>query len=386
MGRIFVASFSSLMIGGVNGEVSTYSMDGKTIKGIKHKLSGEKLNEPVGLTVDIFKQKVYWVDKTNNHVFWSDYDGSKGAKMLTAFNAFMVSMVNFENSLMWIDPRELKVKSYNLRSHESVYPFTVKVPQTSHALAVIQEQMQPKLAKNPCEDSGCSQLCLLSAVGSYTCMCSYGYKPVEDNSTACEKISNIRPFAVSDSDAAELSDDLSETDDGPQKTPIAGDDNTGLIVGLVIFFLVLLLVAIFIFVWIRHKKTKKSTDAIAFTNSSFNNNESATTTDKESQVTVRRGAILSCDNPMFVDSPQNTPETFRYSFLKFGNSSEVALNGNSPNMDFTSVLAFNKGSSKKKPKKEDQSEIVDEASISYDDVSEQHLSVAFHKDKQRLID
>ena len=161
-GRLFIASYSESFLGGrQDGEVLTYSLDGKVVPGISHRISGDKLSQPVGLTVDIHKKTVMWIDKMTNIVYSSDYNG-KNVALVAMLTSYQTSLTNFENTLFWINPKEKKISSYNLKVQNSKDTPIQNVPEHSHSILALQEQMQPQIV-NPCSRSKCSHLCLLSA-------------------------------------------------------------------------------------------------------------------------------------------------------------------------------------------------------------------------------
>jgi len=374
-GRLFVSSFKSLSLFGaigVKGDVSTYSLSGQLLQKSKRRLSGKKLGVPIGLNVDIHKQRVYWIDKLNGYVYWSDYSGDK-TQLLTALDAFQTSLHNFQNTLFWINPKINKVYSYNIMTHKAISPFVQHVPEHAHSLLVVQEQLQPE-SVNDCEDSPCSHICVASKQTdlNYTCLCPLGMKLSDDKDICINDVEYPSLVPVADSEFEDM--------DGPEKTAIQQDSTAGMVAGLIIFFLAILLFIGLVLFWCKSRKKKVGNDDVMqFTNSSYtqNNNESHIS-EKTSEGIVRRGALISCDNPMFVDSPQNTPSSGRFGFLKFG--SEPPSAGPSPSMDFSSIVTVAKvpSTSASAVSRKDS---IDSATMSYDD----DFSVAFHKDKDRLI-
>merc|ERR1719188_875904 len=374
-GRIFFSSFKSLSLFGaigVHGDVSTYSLSGQILKDSKRRLSGKKLGVPVGLNVDIHKQRVYWIDKLNGYVYWSDYTGDK-TELLTALDTFQSNMHNFQNTLFWINPKINKVYSYDIMTHKAISPFVQHVPEHAHSLLVVQEQLQPD-SVNDCEDSACSHICVLAKETelNYTCLCPLGMKLSDDKIQCIDDVQHQSLIPVADTEFEDM--------DGPEKTAIQQDDS-GMIAGLIIFFLAILLFIGLVLFWCKSRKKKvDNDDVMQFTNSGYsqNNNESQSTEKTTSEVIVRRGALISCDNPMFVDSPQNTPSSGRFGFLKFGH--EPASAGASPSMDFSSIVTVAKAPSTS-ANAATRKDSVDSATMGYDD----DFSVAFHKDKDRLI-
>jgi len=375
-GRLFIASYSESFLGGrQDGEVLTYSLDGTVVPGISHKISGDKLSQPVGLTVDIHKKTVMWIDKMTNIVYSSDYNG-KNVALVALLTSYQTSLTNFENTLFWINPKEKKISSYNLKVQNSKDTPIQNVPEHSHSILALQDQMQPQIV-NPCSRSKCSHLCLLSAVKDFTCACPTGFKLSSTNSSNCLlQRQKLSPTV--------LPSETAKSSDGPKKVMLAPYKSNGLVAGVIIVILVIILVIGLAVYWFKFRNNKKPVDVIAFTNSSYNNNESQITEkERESQVVMRRGAILSCDNPMFVDSPQNTPGSARFGFLKFGSNTNEPTMSASPSMDFSNIVSVTKGgaSGTNTPKhnKKNKQRMVSE-SMSYDDAE-----FYFDNDKKKLI-
>jgi len=111
---------------------------------------------------------------------------------------------------------------------------------------------------------------------------------------------------------------------------------------------------------------------------------------------MKRGTIASCDNPLYVDSPQGNNSL---EFLKFGRGPRMAsITGNSPSLDFTNIMSLAKGASTPtQPRKailETDSAYnepsVESASIDYEDLTNQHTSISLNygknNDKIKLLE
>ena len=161
-GRLFISSYSETFLDGRhNGEILTYSLDGNAVPGISNRISGHRSSEPVGLTVDIHKKTVMWIDKLTNIVYSSDYNG-KNVAHVVLLTSYQTSLTNFENTLFLINPQTKKVLNYNLKILNSKPTFLQNVPEHSHSILALQDLMQPQIV-DPCSRSQCSHLCLLSA-------------------------------------------------------------------------------------------------------------------------------------------------------------------------------------------------------------------------------
>merc|ERR1712098_757798 len=95
-----------------------------------------------------------------------------------------------------------------------------------------------------------------------------------------------------------------------QKEKLEGDNSATIIAVVVVLLLVVLLVCAALYVYCTRRRTRKETNMVQFTNSGYS---VANNTPAQGDQVVKRGAIVSCDNPMF-DSQNSTPG---YSYRRF---------------------------------------------------------------------
>jgi low density lipoprotein-related protein 2 len=162
----------------------------------------EKLLEPIAITLDQIKQRIYWIDRKYDHLETADYFGSKRFIIASGSNNLphSTALDIFENTIYYADSTKLAIMKLgrhtitseaNITSHyklNNVKPRNVKLfHQTKQSLARL----------NPCKlnNSGCEHFCLLShsdsaSMNNYRCRCKIGYQLRRDLKT-CEPISEF---------------------------------------------------------------------------------------------------------------------------------------------------------------------------------------------------
>lgn len=136
-----------------------------------------KIYWPNGLTIDLYRERLYFADAHLDYIESCDYNGGRRTQILA--NDLLLhhphSLALFENHLFWVDRGHKKLVRINLfdKSNKTIladlnlYALNVKVV---HSL------LQPT-EENPCLRSDCEHLCLLSKDSSsgFRCECQIGY-------------------------------------------------------------------------------------------------------------------------------------------------------------------------------------------------------------------
>jgi len=437
--RMFVAAFKNGFLTHSEGGVWNYGMDGSTTGSVK--LSGHKLTVSAGVTVDIHSRRVFWADRNRGFIMSNNYEGTN-LLPITALEHVPLHLATFQNTLYWINHHNNKITTFELMSgslRES--PEEVHITPATHSITIIQEQLQPK-RENPCQWSKCSHICLLSSgPQSFTCACPDGLTFSPTDSSKCVSLTAagvtlptpspappsatggdtaMRPQHESGDSADQSNEESNVGSDVIDKQPVTVD-NSSTAIAAVIVVVVLAVGGILLVLWWykwRGNKLALPEDMLAFTNHAHTGSPDigysmqATNDDEIVGVqVVKRGTIVSCDNPLFVDSPV-TPKSSglgsKLDFLKFRSgqprmasigldSPNVSLTGgaNSPHLDFSSIMCVAKGASTPTRQRKDIHQLQDtdsafiepsvSASMDYDDISDQHTSVSFYRDNQNLL-
>jgi len=395
-GRIFISAFKAGFLTNPVGGIWTYGMDGK-VEGA-HKLSDSKLGVTMGLTVDVHKQRVYWADKNSGMIMSNDYAGSN---LMPVFELTRTpaQLAVFQNTLYWLNLDTQQIAMLELTSGTyRVSPETLHITSKSHSIRIIQEQQQPK-TENPCSAANCSHLSLLTAGGGCRCECPTGFTATSPDKSMCAKNEGSQPVETTSVSSSDFDGELTDFDGDITKTPLAANHSATITCIVVVCLVLLLSCCLFVF-WLK-RKSNKSEDMIAFTNSAYgmdgeegaNNNQSTNSKDASRVQVVQRGTIVSCDNPLYADSPNVSNNGGTFGFFQF-NSAGPSIAA-SPQLDFSNIPSLAKGASTPTIRRK---EVLDKdsaydpsyepsASIDYEDLTEDQdpLSGSFHNDKLQLI-
>jgi len=172
---------------GKNPRIERCSMDGQQ----RLSIVNDSIQMPLGLTLDLIREEVYFTDHHLNYIEVVNYNGENRRKILanTHFLHGPISLTLFENYLYWFDSNSNEVRRLNrfehgtkAQKHERVLSrYGINQLKISH-------QIYQPLEINPCQQSRCTHLCLLSHTASsgYTCVCSTGFILDQDQFT-CSK-------------------------------------------------------------------------------------------------------------------------------------------------------------------------------------------------------
>jgi hypothetical protein len=187
---------------GKNPRIERCSMDGQQ----RLSIVNDSIEMPIGLTLDLIREEVYFTDHHLNYIEVVTYNGEKRRKILanTHFLHGPVSLTLFENYLYWYDSNSNEVRRLNrfehgikAQKHEKILSRAgVSHLKISHQIYQPLGKLKKKFFRkkfflleiNPCQQSRCTQLCLLSHIASsgYTCACSTGFILEQDQFT-CSK-------------------------------------------------------------------------------------------------------------------------------------------------------------------------------------------------------
>jgi len=195
---------------GSNPRIERSNLDGQQRTVLVH----DGIQMPVGLTLDHIREEVYFTDHHLNFIEVISYSGQNRRKILgnSHFLHGPGSIALFEQYLYWVDTNSNEIRRLNrfqhgfkAQQHERVLSrANVNQIRISHQIyQPLGERTKNKttftisifirLEINPCQQSRCSQLCLLSpaSANGYTCACSTGFI-LEPDQFTCSKGLSIR--------------------------------------------------------------------------------------------------------------------------------------------------------------------------------------------------
>uniref|UniRef100_A0A670IUS4 LDL receptor related protein 1 n=1 Tax=Podarcis muralis TaxID=64176 RepID=A0A670IUS4_PODMU len=143
-----------------------------------------KITWPNGLTLDYVNNRIYWADAREDYIEFASLDGSNRHIVLSQDIPHIFALTLFEDYIYWTD---WETKSIN-RAHKttgtnkSVLISTLHRPMDIH---IFHSYRQPDVPDHPCKvnNSGCSNLCLLSPGGGFKCACPTNFYLGADGKT-----------------------------------------------------------------------------------------------------------------------------------------------------------------------------------------------------------
>ncbi|CAF4051049.1 unnamed protein product, partial [Rotaria sordida] len=162
-------------------------------------LIDQKLEQPSDLTVDFIKRRVYWVDRSYDHVESCDYHGSRRITITSGSQniPFTVGIDLFENNLYLTD--DVKGAVLQVRRHfnsNTSYFYKSESFIRPQGIAIYHETRQPNRT-DPCNgtyNGGCEHLCLLGRgyllANSYQCRCQSGFR-LKSDLKSCEPVKDF---------------------------------------------------------------------------------------------------------------------------------------------------------------------------------------------------
>ncbi|XP_048808618.1 low-density lipoprotein receptor-related protein 1B isoform X3 [Lagopus muta] len=141
-----------------------------------------QISRPMALTIDYVNHRLYWADE--NHIEFSDMDGSHRHKVPNQDIPGVIALTLFEDYIYWTDG---KTKSLN-RAHKTSGLDRLLLINSWHTITDIQvyhSYRQPDVSKHMCtvNNGGCSHLCLLAPGKMHTCACPTNFYLAADNKT-----------------------------------------------------------------------------------------------------------------------------------------------------------------------------------------------------------
>ncbi len=172
-------------------------------------LVSEKLLEPVGITLDLVKRQVFWLDKKYDHIESCDYSGLKRHVIASGsqYLPHSIGLNVFENTVYYADTTKLAIMKFQRHTYYTeaniTYHYKFSGSTQPRALTTYHETKQARRS-NPCTTNGtsnCEHFCLLSHTevqfsNAYRCKCKIGYQLRRDLRT-CELVSEYLYFTQS---------------------------------------------------------------------------------------------------------------------------------------------------------------------------------------------
>ncbi|XP_047405620.1 prolow-density lipoprotein receptor-related protein 1-like [Sciurus carolinensis] len=163
---------------GEEPQIEQAGMDGSNRK----ILISQGLGRPTSIALDQLSWKIFWSDDKFHCIGSANLDGT-GISMLQLTqikNPFSVAV--FEDEVFWSEMKTRTVQRVQKRTGKN-RAVLIKRSGQPYGLKIMHEVLQPR-SSNPCLDTGCSHLCLLSPRSKGSCHCPVGFL-LADDGTNC---------------------------------------------------------------------------------------------------------------------------------------------------------------------------------------------------------
>ena len=188
-----------------------------------------KIFWPNGLTLDLTRERIFFVDSHLDYIESCDYFGQKRTQILA--NDLLLhhphGIAYFENNIFWVDRghRQLvKINRFDTRNKT----YITELSSAALNIKISHSLLQP-MEDNPCATSNCEHLCLLSRNTStgYRCDCQIGYTKDQNNENRCNVDQREFLIVLNKNVIGGLSiysNDTIQTDDTQDPTPNSNED------------------------------------------------------------------------------------------------------------------------------------------------------------------
>ncbi|KAF6033332.1 hypothetical protein EB796_008358 [Bugula neritina] len=156
---------------GKNPRIERANMDGTN----RTAIVSDDLYWPNAVAVDVYKQKIYFMDAKLDFIDLCNYDGSARRRLVINHDSVdhPWHMDIFEGNLWWVDSRRAIIEVCDkLTCHYVTHIAAIRSGPLSN-IAIVSQAKQP-LYDNPCKYSPCDHICIPNT-RSHTCRCSTGY-------------------------------------------------------------------------------------------------------------------------------------------------------------------------------------------------------------------
>ncbi|KAL5273419.1 hypothetical protein ACFFRR_000257 [Megaselia abdita] len=215
---------------GSNSRIERAGMDGSH----RHTIVSSDVKWPNGLTLDLVRKRVYWVDAKLNTISSCNFDGSQRRQILYSpeYLRHPFSITTFEDFMYWTDWDKQTVFKANKFTGEGVEPiaatYMLQHPMTIH---VYHPYRQPDGVNHCLSVNGhCSHLCLPAPKINdrsprISCACPTGLKLMEDRLMCVEDKNTTPKIPTTDSIPRVVIDPSNNTSTGNNNIRTMETDN-----------------------------------------------------------------------------------------------------------------------------------------------------------------
>jgi low-density lipoprotein receptor-related protein 1 (alpha-2-macroglobulin receptor) len=165
--------------------VGRVNMDGKNFV----KIVSTDLGMPMGLTIDIITQRIFWSDTHLKRIEYASYNGTwRHVSVDSSSTAYPFALAFYEGLIYWHDRANHSIFAADALSGNNKTVIKQNTIHSVFSLAIYHYSLQLNRGRtNPCEidNGGCSHLCLISSGNNYSCACPSSFQLDQTNGKTC---------------------------------------------------------------------------------------------------------------------------------------------------------------------------------------------------------
>eukprot|EP00095_Tigriopus_kingsejongensis_P011918 maker-scaffold507_size152468-snap-gene-0.33 protein:Tk11918 transcript:maker-scaffold507_size152468-snap-gene-0.33-mRNA-1 annotation:"vitellogenin receptor" len=214
----------------------------------KHYVISEDIFWPNGVIVDKVTERIFWAEAKFKRLESANLDGQDRRVVLEQVN-HPFSVAVFQETLYWSDWHAKEILSCNKFTGKNRTTL-VKAPNLEPmGIAIYHPLLELHMESNPCADSFCSHVCVLTPRGGSVCKCPSDH--------------------------------------------ILGVDSEALIIGFLVFIIVAIIIALSVYCCIKHQRAQKSSFSMHFRNPAFGRHHLPSTSEELKNVEVVKDGSYS---------------------------------------------------------------------------------------------
>ncbi|XP_016042287.2 prolow-density lipoprotein receptor-related protein 1-like [Erinaceus europaeus] len=159
---------------GSEPQIEQAGMDGSSRK----ILISQGLGWPTSITLDQSSWKIYWSDDKFHCIGSANLDGTGISTLQLTRIKSPFSVAVFEDDVFWSETKTRTIQHMRKATGKG-RTVLIKRFEQPYGFKIMHEVLQPR-SLNPCLDTGCSHLCLLSPQSKGSCYCPVGFLLADD--------------------------------------------------------------------------------------------------------------------------------------------------------------------------------------------------------------
>ncbi|XP_065166985.1 vitellogenin receptor Yl-like [Atheta coriaria] len=179
---------------GKKPEIAKSNMDGTE----DYSFVSNDIHWPNGLAIDYPNERLYWTDGKLMTLESIRLDGTDRRMILEGIVKHPYAISVFENRLYWSDWATYSIQSCDKFTGKNHTTLVKEKREYIYGLHVFHSALKPQMV-NPCKNSMCSDICMISGANRYSCACPL-HKTLSPDQHTCKEVTKRPLVAVAAKD------------------------------------------------------------------------------------------------------------------------------------------------------------------------------------------